>query len=87
MKTLSNSQKFTLHGHPSQFRNCIVETNANYPSLHKIRVFDCRDKKVKVTEWKSFGNISSFGEVNGEVVQILPYGHNVEKSLKQLPKP
>ena len=82
LKETSNGIKFTYDGHPSQFRGYIVETMPNSPSMFKKRVFDCRTATIRVTDFESAGNMSIFAIIDGQDVQVLPYGLNVRKSLE-----
>ena len=83
LKETSNGIKFTYNGHPSQFRGYIVETIPNRPSVFRKRVFDCRTSTIRVTEdFKSAGNMSIFAIIDGQDVQVLPYGLSVRKSLE-----
>jgi hypothetical protein len=81
MKTqVSNSgNHFTNNGHVANFKDCAIEKHPSMPSMYKWRIYDCRTKEVKVTSWRSAGNSSYFGYINGECVMIFPYGLNVKE--------
>lgn len=83
LQETSNGIKFTYNGHPSQFKGYVVERMPNMPSMAKRLVFDCRTKEVRVKDYCSAGNGSIFAIINGQDVQVLPYGLNVKESLEQ----
>ena len=83
MNKLPNGIKFTYSGHPSQFKGYVVERHPSMTSMAKRKVFDCRTKEIIVKDFCSAGNSTIFAIINGQDVQVLPYGRNVRKALEQ----
>lgn len=82
LTTTSNGHKFTLNGHVSQFKDCVIEKHPSMKSMRKFRQFDCRDGSISISGFQSAGSLSIYGIVNGQVCQILPYGRDVTEALE-----
>lgn len=77
----NNGNQFTYNGHPANFKGCAVDQHPTSKSQHKWRIYDCRTREIRVTEWTSAGNLSTFGYINGECVMILSYGLNIKENF------
>lgn len=75
-----------FNGHPSKYPNHVIERHPTMKSFAKRRIFDCKDSKIKITDWCSAGNHSIYAVINGLDCQVYQYGKNVSKSILKLNK-
>lgn len=70
-------------GNPRDYPGHVIEMHPKHPNVAKRRAFDCRKSAFVTTAYKSPGNLSTYGVINGKDCVIYPYGRNIDKAIKK----